>query len=136
MKTVIILLVNFLFTSVLFAQEKGNLTINFNDIDNPKGELFIGIYEKSNFLQQPTIGKIVKVKTEDNQVTFEGLAHGEYAVSVYQDLNANKQFDMDEYGRPAEPWVMSGNVNPNQMPVFEDAKIEFNSTKKTVTLEL
>ena len=136
MKTVIIFALNFLLTTVLFAQEKGNLTITFDSISQPEGELYIGIYEKGNFLQQPTTGKILKVNTEDNQVIFEGLAHGEYAVSVYQDLNGNQQFDMDEYGMPAEPWVMSGNVNPNQMPIFEDAKIEFNASEQNLSLKL
>lgn len=134
MKTVTIFLINFLLTTVLFAQEKGNLTVTFENISEPKGELFIGIYEKDNFLTKPTTGKTVAVKTTDNQVTFENLTHGEYAVSVFQDLNGNKQFDMNEYGRPAESWVMSGNVNPNQMPIFEDAKININKNSNEITL--
>lgn len=136
MKTVTIFLINFLFTTVLFAQEKGNLTLTFDNISQPKGELYIGIYEKDNFLQQPIASKVLTVKAEDNQVTFEDLAHGEYAISVYQDLNGNQQFDMDEYGRPSEPWVMSGSVSPNQMPIFDDAKIKFNSSEQKISLKL
>jgi uncharacterized protein (DUF2141 family) len=136
MKTLLFITINVLFSIGLFAQEKGNLTISFDNINEPKGELYIGIYESDNFLRQPTTGKVLPVKAEGNQVTFEGLAHGEYAISVYQDLNGNQQFDMDENGMPAEPWVMSGNVNPNGMPVFEDAKINFNSSEQQVSLKL
>jgi uncharacterized protein (DUF2141 family) len=136
MKTLTLLFVNILFTSILMAQDKGNLTVTFNEDAVSKGDIYIGVYQKDNFMAKPTVGDVLKADAGTNQITFEGLAHGEYAVSVYQDVNGNQQFDMDDYGRPAEPWVMSGNVNPNQMPIFEDAKIEFSSTEKTVSLKL
>jgi len=136
MKTLTLLFINILFTSILTAQDKGNLTVTFNEDAVSKGDIYIGVYQKDNFMAKPTVGDVLKADAGTNQITFKGLAHGEYAVSVYQDVNGNQQFDMDEYGRPAEPWVMSGNVNPNQVPVFEDAKIEFSSTDQTVSLKL
>lgn len=135
MKTLIYITFSLFLTLNLSAQEKANLTITFKGISEKKGELFIGIYEKDNFLRQPTHGKTVAVNADKNVVTFEGLPHGEYAVSVFHDLNGNKQFDMDEYGAPAEPWVMSGNVKPNAMPIFEDAKIVFDDSKNEIELE-
>jgi uncharacterized protein (DUF2141 family) len=134
MKTLIYITLNLLLVLNLNAQEKSNLTITFEGISEIKGELFIGIYQKDNFLRQPTHGKTVAVKGETVDVTFENLAHGEYAVSVFHDLNGNQQFDMDEYGAPAEPWVMSGSVNPNAMPVFEDAKIHLKEETQSLTL--
>lgn len=136
MKTLSILLVHFVFTCLLTAQDQGNLTVTFNEDAVSKGDIYIGVYQKDNFMAKPTVGDVLKADAGTHQITFKGLAHGEYAVSVYQDVNGNQKFDMDEYGRPAEPWVMSGNVNPNQMPIFEDAKIIFSSTDQTVSLKL
>ena len=54
-------------------------------------------------MRQPTHSKILKINENDNEITFENLPYGEYAVSVFLDTNGNKKFDMDEYGRPSEP---------------------------------
>ncbi len=134
MKTLIYITFNLCLVFHLNAQENTDLTITFEGISEQKGELFIGIYEKDNFLRQPTHGKTIEVTGENVEVTFEDLTHGEYAVSVFHDLNSNQQFDMDDYGAPAEPWVMSGNVNPNAMPLFEDAKIHLKDESQSLTL--
>lgn len=34
---------------------------------------------------------------------------GEYAIAVYHDENANKTFDKNAFGLPAEPWGISNN---------------------------
>lgn len=34
---------------------------------------------------------------------------GEYAIAVYHDKNANKTFDKNPFGLPAEPWGISNN---------------------------
>ena len=135
MRTLIIITLNLFMSLTAFAQENTNLTINFEGFVEAEGELFIGVYEKDNFLGQPFQTKTLVVKADENQVTFENLPKGEYAVSVYHDLNGNEQFDMDEYGRPVEPWVMSGNVNPNQRPLWDDAKINLDDTDEKITLK-
>ncbi len=134
MKTLFYMTLNLFLFLNLNAQEQTTQTISFEGISEQQGELFIGIYQKDNFLRQPTTGKTIAVEGETVDVTFEDLAYGEYAVSVFHDLNGNQQFDMDEYGAPAEPWVMSGNVNPNAMPVFEDAKIHLKEETQSLTL--
>lgn len=136
MNTLGIFTATLLLTCIMNAQDRGNLTVKFETISQNKGELYIGIFQKDNFLRQPTEGKTLKVSAGDREVTFESLAHGDYAISVFQDLNGNKQFDMDENQMPAEPWVMSGDVNPEQMPIWDDAKFKFDTDSKTVTLNL
>lgn len=136
MKTVIIFALHLLFISIISAQDKGNLTVTFEDFENPKGEIYIAVFQKENFLRKPTETSMLKVKAEDNQVTFEDLPHGEYAVSVFHDLNGNQAFDMDDYGRPQEPWSMSGSANPMQAPIWDDTKFEFNTSEKNIALKL
>ena len=118
----------------LVAQDKGDLTIRFENVKDTKGELYVGIFEKDNFLRQPTIGKMVKVSANGSEVTFEGVAYGSYAISVFHDLNNNKTMDRESDGMPLEPWAMSGSVDPNQYPTWDGAKFELNSKKQEFIL--
>lgn len=136
MKTVIIFTLYFFLTSITKAQEKGDLTITFDNFEEPQGEIYIAVYKQDNFLRQPTASTMLKVKAENNQVTIKDLVYNEYAVSVYHDLNANQQLDMSQNQMPAEPWAMSGSVNPMQRPTFEAAKFEINSASKEIVLKL
>lgn len=136
MKTAIIFTLYLFLTSLINAQENGNLTITFDDFEAPQGEIYIAVYEKNNFLRQPTKSTMLKVKAENNQARINDLPFGEYAISVFQDLNTNQRLDMTENQMPAEPWAMSGNVNPMQRPTFEAAKFEFNSNSNEVKLKL
>jgi uncharacterized protein (DUF2141 family) len=118
----------------LVAQDTGDLTVRFENIKETKGELYVGIFEKDNFLRQPTIGKMLKVSANGSEVTFEGVAYGSYAISVFHDLNNNKTMDRESDGMPLEPWAMSGSVDPNQYPTWDGAKFELNSKKQEFIL--
>lgn len=136
MKTAIIFTLYLFLTSLTNAQENGNLTLTFDDFEQPQGEIYIAVFKKDNFLRQPTKSTMLKVKAKNNQAIIEDLAYGEYAVSVFHDLNANQKLDMTENQMPAEPWAMSGTVNPLQMPTFEAAKFQFNSNSNEIKLKL
>jgi len=118
----------------IVAQDKGDLTIRFENVKDTKGELYVGIFEKDNFLRIPTIGKIVKVDEKGSEVTFEDVAYGSYAISVYHDLNGNQTMDRESDGMPSEPWAMSGTIDPYQYPTWEGAKFELNSKKQEFLL--
>lgn len=136
MKTIIITTIYLLVTSLTQAQDKGNLTIFFEDFEEPQGEIYVAVYKKDNFLRQPTVSTMLKVKTKDNKVVIKDLVYDKYAVSVFHDLNANQSLDMDENQMPLEPWSMSGSVNPMQMPTFEAAQFEISSASKEIALKL
>jgi uncharacterized protein (DUF2141 family) len=119
----------------LVAQDAGDLTVRFENVKETNGELYVGIFKKDNFLRQPTIGKMVKVDSNGSEVTFEGVAYGSYAISVFHDLNGNKTMDRESDGMPSEPWAMSGSVDPNQYPTWDGAKFELNSKKQELLLE-
>lgn len=136
MKTIIITTIYLLVTSLTQAQDKGHLTIFFEDFEEPQGEIYVAVYKKDNFLRQPTVSTMLKVKTKDNKVVIKDLVYDKYAVSVFHDLNANQSLDMDENQMPLEPWSMSGSVNPMQMPTFEAAQFEISSASKEIALKL
>jgi uncharacterized protein (DUF2141 family) len=136
MKYLIIITTYFLFTLLTSAQDKGDLKISFEDFQDPQGKIYIAVFQKDNFLRQPTKTAVLEVKAEGNQEIIKDLVYGEYAVSVFHDLNGNQKFDMTENQMPAEPWAMSGSVNPMQMPTFEAAKFKFDSEEQSIALKL
>ncbi len=136
MKKVFIIATFLLSSTFMFAQDKGSLTVTFDDFKDPEGKIYVAVYEKDNFLRQPSQTTTLEVKAENNQVTLEDIAFGEYAISVFHDLNSNGRFDMNENQMPAEPWGMSGTVNPMQRPTWESAKIKFDSSGQVLNLSL
>ena len=119
----------------IVAQDKGDLTVRFENAKETKGELYVGIFEKDNFLRIPTIGKMVKVDGKGLEVTFEGVAYGSYAISVFHDLNGNQTMDRESDGMPSEPWAMSGTIDPNQYPTWDAAKFDLKSKKQEFLLK-
>ncbi|MBZ9787705.1 DUF2141 domain-containing protein [Psychroflexus sp. CAK57W] len=118
------------------AQEKTTLIVEFESIKNTSGSLYIGVFEKENFLKTPVMGKSIAVNGSTHTVEFENLDFGVYAISVFQDLNANNTMDMESNGMPLEPWAMSGNPNPYAAPYWEDLKFNFDENKKTAKLKI
>lgn len=131
--TFISILAFFAFQSIN-TQDKGELTLTFENINPQKGDLMVGIFEEDNFLKTPDIGKTVKVDQNTITVVFEDLPEGEYAISVLHDLNGNKDMDFDGNGMPIEPWVMSGNPNPNAVPSWNATKFKYKGDDQSMTL--
>jgi len=72
-----------------------------------------------------------------DSVVFRGLAPGQYAVSVYHDLNSNGKLDTNLFGVPKEPWGTSANVRPSfRAPKFEEAIVNVvGSTRVEIRVE-
>ena len=83
--------------------------------------------------QDKTIRKSYWPASKRQQVTFENLACGEYAVAVIQDLNANKKLDKNFFGLPKEPFGFS--QNPTIFfgaPSFKRAAFSVTNEKEIV----
>lgn len=62
---------------------------------------------------------------------FRGLAPGQYAVSVYHDLNSNGKLDANLFGVPKEPWGTSASVRPSlRAPRFEEGRIDLTTSTR------
>jgi uncharacterized protein (DUF2141 family) len=134
MKTLSLIFVNLCFTVLSFAQS-GTLEVNIEKNNSLEGEIYIGIFTEQGFLMQPAASSGTEMKDNIAFAIFENFEHGTYAISAYQDVNGNQTLDMDEYGRPTEPWVMSG-ASSSMMPIWSESKFEFNSEKQTIKLKI
>ena len=122
------------------AEAQSNLTVNIKGIDEPKGDLYIALYDANvPFLSSKAIsGKIVKINDKSVDVTFEGLNDGEHAIAIYQDENSNAKLDLGEWGIPMEKYGFSNNIDPASLrrpPVFDECKFEVKGNT-TITINL
>lgn len=134
MKTLIIISIQLLFTLTAFAQT-GDLTVILENPGEKKGKVYVGVFTEQNFLMNPSESATIDLDENQTQVTIKDMAYGTYAVSIFHDANGNGQLDMDEYGRPTEPWGLSGS-SAGMMPMWSEAKFDHDSKDKEVKLKM
>lgn len=120
------------------AAQAGDLHVEVQGINEIKGDVRLAVFnQKGQWLKQALISKSVSATQLSVNVLFENLPEGEYAVSVFHDLNSNGRLDSNMVGMPTEPYGFSndaaGSFGP---PSFDAAKITLNQDKKTISVRL
>ncbi|WP_321478973.1 DUF2141 domain-containing protein [uncultured Bacteroides sp.] len=96
-----------------------------------KGSLIIAVYNSdTTFLKKPAFVAKRAIHSDTEKVKID-LPEGEYAVSLFQDVNDNGKLDRKEFGIPIEKYGFSNNAKGKMgSPTFEEAK--FGLSKNTV----
>lgn len=131
----IIFFLSIFFSVEVFSQHKIEVVIS--NVETLKGNMMVALYSnESDFMKKHHDVKKAKVTGKNVVVVFENLEPGEYAVTLFQDLNENLKLDTNLIGMPKEPYGFSNNVMGNMgPPTFEQAKIKVGDDKKlTITL--
>ena len=116
MKKAIILLTVLLQAS-LAQLDAQCLTLEVHGIAQPKGNLYVAIYDsQENFMKTPVAALRVEVKADTLRIPCQGLPPGEYALSLYQDVNGNGRLDTGTFGIPQEPYGFSNNARGTMGP--------------------
>jgi len=80
------------------------------------------------------------VDVEGDSVTcvFKRTGLGEYAASVFLDINGNGKLDTNAIGSPKEPWGVSQNAKSKRFgpPLYKDAKFSYQGGAVTIPIEL
>lgn len=130
MKTVHILI--FLFFSA-FGFSQNELNVQVNGIINVHGDLFVGLYNKSEGFTK--LNAVYKYKIEEiydsvMDVSFTDLPDGKYAVSVFHDENSNGILDKNFVGYPNEIYGFSNNERAVfSAPSYEDCAFDLFRNK-------
>jgi len=131
------------FTLFDHTQQKGTLEIVVTDIDpDYEGQLLVTLFNKEEgFPTDYETGLEIKTIPIQNQkrmtVTFKDIPYGTYAVAVLHDEDFDAAMDYNWMGMPTEGWVCSNEVFPAlRSPYFSESSFTFNSSKKTLTLEI
>jgi uncharacterized protein (DUF2141 family) len=129
----------FFLTTLITAQNTGELIIHVDGIKSYKGYVQIAIYKsskgfpsKNKFAYKSFRIETSKLKTSSFATS---LPFGTYAVAIYQDANANKKLDTNFFGIPKEKTGVSNNTHSNALPSFYQAKFKFLA-KKTINISL
>jgi uncharacterized protein (DUF2141 family) len=112
----------------------GELHITVSNIYPAEGKLYIAIYNNEDDYMDPekvAFQKIIPINNETESIVIPGVPDGEYAVTVFQDLNNNGELDTSSIGFPREPYGFSndarGSFGP---PKFRKAKFDVNGNTK------
>lgn len=140
MRTLLVFLIVIITASSGFrAETKGSLQITLSNISKT-GKINVALYRDGEDFPND---KFV-VKTQSGECTtavctfqFKDLPYGDYAIAIYQDVNANGKLDTGTFGIPSEPFAFSNNFKPKWGgPSFEKCKFEFSQEKQTISISM
>lgn len=108
------------------AEGEHALVLNIRGLDCCEGALRVALYNGvDHWLDDHGMirGQVAPVLGAEQVVEFAGLPPGDYAVALYQDINANARFDRFLGTVPREPYGFSGTSGGFGRPSFEAARI-------------
>ena len=133
-----LMLLLFLFFPSLFGPE---LQINFSNIREAKGSLYVAVYDRSDaFLKVDKVysKKIVPIgQIGSMQLSLGTLPPGKYAISSFHDLNGNGKLDTNWAGIPNEPYGFSNNARPKfRAPKWAEAAFDLSGLGGAIAVRL
>jgi uncharacterized protein (DUF2141 family) len=125
--------------TVFASDATGTLTVHVSGFKNAKGHAIINLFrEGQDVMKLKEAYRRATSKIENGEATFSfiDLPFGNYAVSVFHDLNDNGELD-HKMGFPAEPLAFSNGFHLSMfsgLPSFE--KLKFPFRQDTGVLEI
>lgn len=108
------------------------LVVHVSGLKKMKGQLVVAVFkDPETFLEEDLVHIFHKELSETCKVQFKELESGQYAVSVFHDLNGNGELDTNMFGFPTEPYGFSKNASGTfGPPSFQKASFDFPSTNE------
>jgi uncharacterized protein (DUF2141 family) len=123
-------------TSASFSQ----LHIVVDNLKKDTGTVLIALYNSKNsfgHIREVFREGRAKVKDLMADYTFTDLPPGEYAISLFHDVNDNETLDKSSLGFPTEPYGFSNNaLGSFGPPPFKKAKFYFNGNPKEMAIKV
>lgn len=120
------------------AASAAPVRLDLSGIRAARGDLYVSLQTRAQFMQ-PTgsYGTIVRKPAAGSRVvTLEGVAPGDYSVSVWHDINANGKWDSDERGVPLDGWAMVNGDALRAKPTFEQVSFAVGTDPKVLKLNM
>lgn len=135
------MLIIVLFTSLIAFGQDTKQTVIITNLENVKGNLYIGWYNQSGSfrINEKAIyrKKIVVNNQKEISVDFKNIPEGKHAIAVFLDENDNYKLDRNIFGVPKEKYGFSNNVLPALRPAtFEEAVFELNKPNLIININL
>ena len=114
------------------ANSQNTLTLQLSDIESTEGTLYFSLFNSSDGFPDDENKDYRSQKITDfkkNQdIVFKDLPDGVYAVTFFQDENANEKVDTNFFGIPTEP-VGASNMDGLGRPKFRKCKFTISSDR-------
>lgn len=90
---------------------QGRLEIIVQNIDPLRGTIRVALYNREErFMKEHFQIREVKAFSNNTSIFFDNLPAGDYAFSIFHDINDNGELDTNFLGIPREPWGFSNNA--------------------------
>lgn len=113
------------------------VTVKVDNMRTTSAPLYISVQKRGDYMKQAGHGVVLKSTTSgvmETTVNVDGA--GDYAVSLWHDLDNDGQFTMGKDYRPKDGWVSSGTAPDDRAPNFDDVKISVPASGRTVALSM
>ena len=120
------------------AQDKKPILLNIKNIQQAKGRIMIAVYDnKQDYMKNPVHICQQKVDALGEQKIVTEMPYGNYAFTVFHDLNDNEELDTNFMGIPKEPYGFSNNPNATfGPPGFTAALVDFQKSNQEIEIQL
>ncbi|HMQ07027.1 MAG TPA: DUF2141 domain-containing protein [Saprospiraceae bacterium] len=112
-------------------QAQWTLSVELEDIKHETGKIFVAIYDNSLSFRNENLvirDTILPINKFTGRILFNNMPSGEYAVTLFHDVNDNGKLDTNILGIPKEPYGFSNNPAIRmKAPNFEKCKFTMNS---------
>jgi len=118
------------------------LTLEVTGIREPEGRLACALFWQNKGFPRKHRRALrrtwVDVEGDKAQCVFKRTGLGEYAASVFLDINQNGKLDTNAVGSPSEPWGVSKNAKSKRFgpPLYKDAKFDYRGGEMTISIQL
>lgn len=130
-KALLSIIVYLLFSTNILAEEKYEIRIIIDDLQNSNGYIRAALYNsKENYeksREKPYKTESVRITNNKAQVIFQNVPVGVYAIAILHDENNNGKMDRNFLGIPKEGFGFSN--NPKVLfgaPKFDEIKFDLN----------
>lgn len=121
---------------------RNTLTLEITGIKEPKGKMACALFWENKGFPRKHRRALrrtwVNVESDTVRCVFKRTGLGEYAASVFLDLNSNGKLDTNAVGSAKEPWGVSQNATHRRFgpPLYNDAKFDYAGGPVTIEIAL
>ena len=139
-KSIIIFILSFIVTrsSAQSSSDKQDIVVNITNVKSNEGKIYVGLYDsKNSFLKTTFRGQVLAIENNTCKTIFKDVPSGEYAISIYHDINSNAKLDKNFLGIPKEDYTCSnGAMGFMGPPKWNDAKFILENSTSYQELKL
>ncbi|MFN0024482.1 MAG: DUF2141 domain-containing protein [Parvularculaceae bacterium] len=113
-----------------------DVTVSVKGVRAANGPLYISLQTRDEFMKDDgSYGEIIKSPSPGVvSVTLPNVAPGQYAVSVWHDIDGDGVFDAAANGSPLDGWAMIDAASLRAAPAFD--QVSFKIEKSSVSVDV